>query len=101
VFAVVEVFVVQVEVREGTVSFSLSEIPLVLGLFFATPTSLVLGQVLGAATALALHRRQKAIKLAFNVSLLALEACLALVLFHPIVSLGDPLRSEERRVGKE
>ena len=90
-FGVAEMFVVQFDIRRGTVSFSLSEIPLVLGLFFAEPTSLVLGQTVGAAVALALHRRQKPIKLAFNVSLLALESCLALLLFHPILSLGAPL----------
>jgi diguanylate cyclase (GGDEF)-like protein len=90
-FGLAEVFVVKFEIRRGTVSFSLSEIPLVLGLFFADPTNLVAGQIAGAAAALALHRRQKPLKLAFNLSLLALQACLALMLFHPILSLGDPL----------
>jgi diguanylate cyclase (GGDEF)-like protein len=90
-FGFVEVFVVQFDVRDDTVSFSLIEIPLVLGLFFAGPANLVLGQLAGAAAALVLYRRQKPIKLAFNLSLLALQACLALSLFHPIVSLGDPL----------
>jgi diguanylate cyclase (GGDEF)-like protein len=90
-FGLAEVFVVKFEVRRGTVSFSLSEIPLVLGLFFAEPTSLVLGQIAGAAAALILHRRQKPIKLAFNLSLLSLQVCLALLLFHPILSLGEPL----------
>jgi diguanylate cyclase (GGDEF)-like protein len=90
-FGLAEVFVVQFEIRRDTVSFSLSEIPLVLGLFFAHPTSLVVGQLAGAAAALTFHRRQKTIKLAFNLSLLSLQACLALLLFHPILSLGDPL----------
>lgn len=90
-FGLAEVFVVKFEIRRGTVSFSLSEIPLVLGLSFANPTTLVLAQVAGAAAALALHRRQKPLKLAFNLSLLSLQACLALLLFHPILSLGDPL----------
>jgi diguanylate cyclase (GGDEF)-like protein len=90
-FGLAEVFVVKFEIRRGTVSFSLSEIPLVLGLFFAHPTSLVLGQTAGAAAALALHRRQKPIKLAFNLSLLSVQVCLALLLFHPILSLGNPL----------
>jgi diguanylate cyclase (GGDEF)-like protein len=90
-FGLAEVFVVKFEIRRGTVSFSLSEIPLVLGLFFADPTNLVVGQTAGAAAALVLHRRQKPIKLAFNLSLLSLQACLALLLFHPILSLGDPL----------
>jgi diguanylate cyclase (GGDEF)-like protein len=90
-FGLAEVFVVKFDIRRGTVSFSLSEIPLVLGLFFTDPTNLLLAQVAGAAAALTLHRRQKPIKLAFNLSLLSLQACLALLLFHPILSLGDPL----------
>jgi diguanylate cyclase (GGDEF)-like protein len=90
-FCLGEVFVVQFDIRQDAVSFSLSEIPLVLGLFFVDPASLLLAQVVGAGAALALHRRQKAIKLAFNLSLLSFQACVALLLFHPIVSLGDPL----------
>ena len=90
-FGLAEVFVVQFEVRQSTVSFSLNEIPLVLGLFFARPSALLVGQVAGAAVALALHRRQRPIKLAFNLCLLAFQVCLALLLFHPIVALGDPL----------
>src|SRR5918992_3291108 len=57
-FAVVEVFVVHLEFRRNAISFSPSEIPLVLGLFFTDPGSLLLGHVLGSSVALAAYRRQ-------------------------------------------
>src|ERR1700682_6495163 len=44
-FCLAEIFVVHVEFRRDAHSVSLSEIPLVLGLFFAAPHALVLAQV--------------------------------------------------------
>ena len=90
-FYLTEIFVVHIEFRRDAHSFSLSEIPLVLGLFFATPTDFILAQFIGAALALGLHRRQSPLKLAFNVSHFCLEATVATVIFHRIIALGDPL----------
>jgi diguanylate cyclase (GGDEF)-like protein len=90
-FAAAEVFVVHVQLKKEAVSFSLSEIPLVLGLFFAPVQSLLLGQLLGATFALAIFRRQTPVKLAFNLTLFTLEKCIAIVVFRSIVVLGDPL----------
>ena len=90
-FYLTEIYVVHIEFRRDAHSFSLSEIPLVLGLFLATPTDFILAQFIGAAFALALHRRQSPLKLAFNVSHFCLEATVATVIFHRIVALGDPL----------
>src|SRR5918992_1913615 len=87
-FYFAEVYVVHLQVRRDAHSFSLSEIPLVLGLFFASPTELVLAQLVGAAVALALVRRQSPLKFAFNISHFCLEACLAALLFHQIVDAG-------------
>lgn len=84
-FYFAEVYVVHLQVRRDAHSFSLSEIPLVLGLFFASPTELVLAQLVGAALALALVRRQSPLKFAFNLSHFCLEACLAAILFHRVV----------------
>ncbi|MGH2729769.1 MAG: hypothetical protein ACRDJI_04090, partial [Actinomycetota bacterium] len=67
-FFLTEVYVVHLQFRRDAHSVSLSEIPLVLGLFFATPEALILGQVVGAAVALGLHRRQSLLKLLFNTS---------------------------------
>ena len=89
-FYLTEIYVVHIEFRRDAHSFSLSEIPLVLGLFLATPQDFILAQFIGAALALGLHRRQSPLKLAFNVSHFCLEATVATVLFHRIVALGDP-----------
>jgi signal transduction histidine kinase len=84
-FYFAEVYVVHLQVRRDAHSFSLSEIPIVLGLFFSSPAELVLAQLVGAAIALAFVRRQSPLKFVFNISHFCLEACLAAVLFHQIV----------------
>jgi signal transduction histidine kinase len=88
-FCLSEILVVHVHFREDAYAFSLSEIPLVIGLFTATPGGLVLGQILGSAAALALYRQQSPGKLAFNVSHFALEATLALTVFR-LFPIADP-----------
>jgi diguanylate cyclase (GGDEF)-like protein len=90
-FYLTEIYVVHIEFRRDAHSFSLSEIPLVIGLFFATPSDFVVAQFLGAAVALGFQRRQSLLKMAFNTSHFCLEACVATLLFHRLVSLGNPL----------
>jgi diguanylate cyclase (GGDEF)-like protein len=90
-FYLTEIYVVHIEFRRDAHSFSLSEIPLVIGLFFATPPQFVLAQFAGAALALGIHRRQSLLKMAFNTTHFCLEACVATLLFHRLVDLGDPL----------
>src|SRR5437867_4126679 len=85
-FALSEAFVVHLQFRRGDAhSFSLNEIPLVLGLFFTEPGGLVLAQLIGAAIALILLRRQHVIKVVFNLGHLCLETALALVVFSALV----------------
>lgn len=84
VFLLAEVFVVHVQLRRDAFSFSLSEIPLVLGLFFSPLPDLLVGQVLGAALALAIHRRQQLVKLVFNLCHLALETVVAVALVRAL-----------------
>ena len=83
-FLLAEIFVVHVQLRRDAFSFSLSEIPLVLGLFFSPLPDLVVGQVLGAALALAIHRRQALVKLVFNLSHLALETIVAVAVVRSL-----------------
>jgi diguanylate cyclase (GGDEF)-like protein len=90
-FYVAEISVVHLRFRRDAHSFSMSEIPLVLGLFFASPAVLVPAQLAGSALALTVHRRQPVLKLAFNLSQFALQSCLAAFVFHGIVGLGEPL----------
>jgi diguanylate cyclase (GGDEF)-like protein len=90
-FYLAELTVVHFRFRRDAHSFSLSEVPLVLGLFFAAPWALVPAQLLGSAVALTVHRRQPMLKLAFNLSQFALQGALAVVVFRYVVALGDPL----------
>jgi hypothetical protein len=62
-FGVAEVFVVHIRIARHAQTFSLAEIPLVFGLAFATPGGLVLAETVGVGIALAVHRRQRPLRL--------------------------------------
>ena len=85
-FGLVEVFVIHLERGRQTHTFSVVEIPIVMGMFLAAPGSVVIARILGAGTALALHRRQPPAKLAFNLGMFSLETSLALLAFRALVS---------------
>jgi serine phosphatase RsbU (regulator of sigma subunit) len=87
---VAEVTVVHYDFRREAHSFSLNEIPLAFGLFFATGQDLVVGVVVGAAAALILHRRQTGLKLLFNLGHFAAGAGLAVLVF---VTVGGAARA--------
>jgi diguanylate cyclase (GGDEF)-like protein len=84
-FFISEVAVVHVQIRREANTFSLNELPLIAGLYFTSPVGMVAAQALGAAVALAFHRRQPPLKLFFNVGKLSLEAAVAQVIFHWVV----------------
>jgi diguanylate cyclase (GGDEF)-like protein len=90
-YGIAEVLVVHLQFRRDTHSFSLSEIPLLVGLFFVRPDQLLLALLAGSAAALTLHRRQPAVKLGFNLANLALSTSLAIILFRVILGASDPL----------
>ncbi|MDQ3871569.1 MAG: EAL domain-containing protein [Chloroflexota bacterium] len=90
-FGLVEIFVVHLHFRRDAHSFSLSEMPLTIGLFFITPVELIAAQVVGAAVALWLHRKQPLMKLTLNLANLAFSAAVAVVLFRVILGGRDPL----------
>ncbi len=89
-FLLAEVAVVHYDYRREAHSFSLSELPLVFGLFFAAPRDLVIAIVAGTAAALVVHRRQTGMKLLFNAGHVALGGCLAVVIFDAVAG-EDPL----------
>jgi diguanylate cyclase (GGDEF)-like protein len=86
-----EVAIVSLRFRRDAHVFSMSELPLVTGLFFINPVGLIAAQLIGNALALGLRRRQPPKKLAFNLSLLTLQAALAVTVFRAIVTDVDPL----------
>ncbi len=79
-FYFAETNVVHLEFRRQAHTFSLSEIPFVVGLVFVTPVQFVLAIVVGSAVGL-IVRRQPPIKLLFNLSHFALEAAVAVIVF--------------------
>lgn len=85
-----EVTVVHLQFRKDAHSFSMSEIPIVVGLFFMDPIGLIGAQLVGNALALGLHRRQPAIKLTFNLSQFTLQAALSVIVFRSILGERDP-----------
>jgi signal transduction histidine kinase len=78
-FGVAEVFVMHIRIARHAQTFSLAEIPLVFGLAFTTPAGLVLAETVGVGIALAVHRRQRPLRLTFNLAQRACTTLLAVV----------------------
>lgn len=80
-FAIAEIFTVHIEFRSEAHTFSLNELPLVVGLVFCDPGGVVLARMVGGFIGIAVVRRQAVEKVAFNLSLFALEAATAVSLY--------------------
>jgi hypothetical protein len=80
-FAATDMFVLNVQARRETQTVSLSEIPVVLGLFFAAPGALLAGRLLGSAAAMIGYRRSPPLKIAFNLSLILAETTVTISVF--------------------
>jgi signal transduction histidine kinase len=85
-FGLAEVFVMHIRIARHAQTFSLAEIPLVFGLMFVSPGGLVLAQTIGVGVALALYRRQKPVRLTFNVAQRALTTLVAVVVVSASLS---------------
>jgi len=83
-FYAAEAWPVHVHFRKQAHTLSVTEIGLIFGLFFATPVSLFAGQIVGAGLALAIQRRQRPVKLAFNVAEQSLCTGVALLIFSAL-----------------
>jgi diguanylate cyclase (GGDEF)-like protein len=83
-FAACESWRVSIEFRRTSQTYSLSEIPLVIGVFLLSPGHLLLARVVGSAIALGVVRRQAPVKLIFNMASFALEAETLTVLVHVV-----------------
>jgi diguanylate cyclase (GGDEF)-like protein len=67
-FAAAELFVVHLHFGREAHSFALAEIPMVMGLFLLPSQELISARLVGLGVALAWHRRQPLVKLAFNLA---------------------------------
>jgi diguanylate cyclase (GGDEF)-like protein len=90
-FLVAERCVVHLHFRRSAHSFSLGDIPLVFGLLFASAHDLIIGTLIGTSLVLILDRRLPLIKLVFNLAQFVLGACLAVVVFHWVVTDASDL----------
>jgi diguanylate cyclase (GGDEF)-like protein len=90
-FVIAEWWRVCLYFRSSAHSLSLSEMPLVVGLFLTDPSTLVLARVLGALVAMGLLRRQPPLKLLFNIGLFGLEAEVAAIAVGHLLPGGAPL----------
>jgi diguanylate cyclase (GGDEF)-like protein len=88
VFLVAEASVVHLHFRSEAHSLSLSEAGLVFGLFFASPFGLIAAQLAGGSLALLAFRRQRPLKVAFNLAQFALSGCIALLIFRTFTDLA-------------
>ena len=91
-FAITEASAVHIHFRRGSHTLTLGELPLVLGLLFASPGDVMIGWVLGAGIVLALNRSGVPAKIAFNLAQLAVTAGVAALILHaltgPVAQLG-------------
>lgn len=88
VFASLAVF--HVEINSEAHTFSLSEVPLVLGLFFAAPAEVLVARLVGEALVLVVFERQSLTKLVFNLALFVAETSAALAIFGWLTPVADP-----------
>ncbi len=86
---------IHIRVRRGGHAVSLSEIPVVLGLVFTGPLVLLVSRVVGGAVGLILFRRQRGIKLAFNVAMLGLHTTAGAAVFHVLAGAPGMLGPRE------
>ena len=92
-FAVAESCVLHVYIDRQARTFSLSEIPLLIGLAYLSPVALVAGRLIGSAVALAIVRRQPVTKLAFNLSYFLLDTSLAVIVYRAVLGGGSPFET--------
>lgn len=84
-FVLVEVLVVHLDARREALTISLSEVPIVIGLFFASPLELMVGQLAGAGVALLAYRRQALLKAVFNLAQIAVVTGTTIAVFRAFV----------------
>jgi signal transduction histidine kinase len=94
-FAAGERLVLHIRLRRDAHSFSMSEIPLVIALFLASPIAAMSAQLVANGVVLTLHRRQTPVKLAFNLAQFAIQTMVAYAVFRaalqPGIEAADPL----------
>jgi diguanylate cyclase (GGDEF)-like protein len=81
-FALTEAMVVHVQWKREAHSFSIGDLVVATGLLLAAPTDLVTAHVVGLTAVLVFHRKQRGLKLLFNIAEFALATSVAILTFH-------------------
>ena len=77
--------------RGGSYLFTLTEVPLLLGLVFASPPVFVISYVAAPMVVFGLVRRQAPSKLLFNTALAAFESAVAATVFRQLLGSHSPV----------
>ena len=85
-FYLAEAKVIHLHIGRSAHSFSMSELPLVAGLFLVTPPEFILARLVGSAIALFVNRRQRNVKLAFNLAQFSFASVISLAIAHAVVN---------------
>jgi diguanylate cyclase (GGDEF)-like protein len=85
-FYLAEAKVIHLHIGRSAHSFSMSELPLVAGLFLVTPPEFIAARLVGSAIALFFNRRQRSVKLAFNLAQFSLASVISVAIVHAIVA---------------
>ncbi len=80
--------VIEVYFRQERHSFSLSEVPAVLGIFYLSPLEYLVALAVGSGLALALATDQSPLKILFNLANNLFIGVLALVIFNAFANAG-------------
>ena len=64
----------------------MSELPLVAGLFFVSPPAFIVARFIGSGLALFFNRRQRSVKLAFNLAQFSLASVVSVAIIHAAVA---------------
>ena len=83
--------VVHFRFRRDSFTFSLSEAPLVLGMYLMAPVTFIVAHAIGNLVAFGVLRRNTPLKLVFNVAQFSLQAIVAVVMFRLVAQFGDAL----------
>src|SRR3954447_3583990 len=83
--------VVHLHFRRSAHSFSFGDVPLVLGLLFASTPQLLFAATVGTAVPLVLDRRLPPIKTVFNIAQTALATCVAATVLHLATTASSEL----------
>jgi len=87
-FYVTEAKVVHLHIGRSAHSFSMSEIPVVYGIFFFSPAEFIAARLLGAGLALVISRGQRSAKLGFNLAQFLLCSVVTVGVVQLFVGVG-------------